>query len=249
MPDPEQPRKNFDPQELAELANSIRTRGIKEPITVRWDSGSAKWMIIDGERRFRAAAEAGVDTLPCWAQKAQQHDVLIDQIVHNWQRSNLRPYETADALARLRDKFGMTVSELSTATGKRKPDISKLLSLHDKVIPKVQELARSESGEGTLTRRQLYSISQLPPERQLDVAEKVRNGQMSADATEKLVARRRVNRKARGLSARQRRFNTSLADVVMTFRRATISDADVRAVIREIEAHLNPADSVSDRSR
>ena len=245
--DPEQPRKEFNQQELSELAASIGSRGFKDPLTVRWADDVQCYMIIDGERRFRAATLLKVDELPCWVQKADGRDVLIDQIVHNWQRSNLRPYETADALARLRDEFSLSAKDLSVTTGKPKGEISKLLALHDKVIPEVQTLARGQESDGSLTRRHLYSISQLPDANQLDVARKVQDGQLTAIETEKLVKQKRPGtaRKGLGLGARQRRFRTDMADVVITFRKSNITDLDVLQVLRQIEADVKsrPADA------
>ncbi len=240
MADPDQPRKEFNKQELEELAASIRSRGFKEPISVRWNESLHLYMIIDGERRFRAATLIQAEELPCWVQKSNGRDVLIDQIVHNWQRSNLRPYETADALARLRDEFALTSKELAEVTGKPKAEVSKLLALHDKIIPDVQSIARSSDSGGNLTKRHLYSISQLPADRQLDVAEQIRNGNLTAIDTEQLVKKKRLKTvpRSRGVAARQRRFKTATADVVMTFRRATAADEDVEIVLKEIKDQL-----------
>lgn len=238
--DPQQPRKEFNERELTELAASIKARGFKEPLSVRWEESIQRYMIIDGERRFRAATRLNIDELPCWAQNGSSSDVLIDQIVHNWQRANLRPYETADALARLRDEFRLSPKELAAVTGKPKAEVSKLLALHDKVIPEVQNMARGEEADGSLTKRHLYSISQLPAERQSEVAALVRSGSMTALETEKLVKQKRSAgaQKPLGLRARQRRYKTTLADVVLTFRRGNVTDKDVITVLREVDAQL-----------
>jgi ParB family chromosome partitioning protein len=238
VPDPAQPRREFSQQEMEELTASIRARGIKQPLTVRWDTERSKYMIIDGGRRYLAASRLQLEELPCWIQQGEKKDVLIDQIVHNWQRSSLRPYETADALARLRDEFGVSQQELSQVTGKPKGEISKLLALHDKVVPAVQELARSESGEAVLTKRHLYNISRLEPERQQAVAVQVKREGLTAIDTERLVAEQTGSterpKRHKGMAARRRRYRTSRADVLMTFHKANVTEEDVLAVLDEL---------------
>ncbi len=250
LPDPDQPRQEFNEKELAELVRSVEARGIRQPLTVRWSQQHGRYMIIDGGRRFEAASRLKLDELPCWVQAAAGKDVLIDQVVHNWQRSDLRPYETADALARLRDEYALSQAEIARVTGKSKGEISKFLALHDKVVPEVQQVARS--GSDQMSRRHLYSISKLRPERQREVTEKVQTENLTAQQTERLVAREspRVTPNLRRMGAvdRQRRFSTSKADVLMTFRRRTINSEDIKAVLNEISGQLSgaPAQSSDD---
>lgn len=127
-------------------------------------------MIIDGGRRFAATSRLELADLPGWVQRGERQDILIDQIVHNWQRSNLRPYETADALARLRAEFGMSQKDMVEVTGKSKSEISKLLALRDNVAPELQELARTDES-ATMNKRQLYQLSRLDNKGQLVAAE------------------------------------------------------------------------------
>ena len=137
-PDPNQPRRYFDSDTLDELAASIQARGIKQPLTVRWEPEAQKYRIIDGERRYRAAGIARLSEVPCLLAEADSRDMLIDQIVHNWQRADLRPYETADALVRLKNDFGMTLTEIASLTGKSIGEVGKLIALVEKVVPEVQ---------------------------------------------------------------------------------------------------------------
>lgn len=252
VPDPDQPRKEFPKEEMKELVASIRVRGIKQPLTVRWREDLSKYMVIDGGRRFEAATELQLEELPCWIQEGDGKETLIDQIVHNWQRVNLRPYETADALARLRDEFSLTQQQLADMTGKPKGEISKLLALHDKVVPDVQHMARSESGDNIpLTKRHLYNISKLKPEEQKTVAEQVHQEKLSAIDTERLVTEKRGTKtsgrpkKRQGVAARQRRFRTTKADVLMTFRKKTVTAEDVQAVLQEIGGQVTESDGVN----
>ena len=141
-PDPLQPRRFFDEEALKELAASIQARDIMQPLTVRWEPNAQKYRIIDGERRYRAAAIAKLRDVPCLLAEADSRDVLVDQIVHNWQRADLRPYETADALVRLKKEFGMTPAEIAKLTGKSIGEVAKLIALVERVVPEVQERVR-----------------------------------------------------------------------------------------------------------
>lgn len=234
-PDPNQPRQEFNELEMLELAASIKERGIKQPLTVRWNPTSEKYMVIDGGRRYEAAFRLKLEELPCWVQQGDRKEVLIDQIVHNWQRADLRPYETADALARLRDEFGMAQVDLCRVTGKPKSEISKLLALHDKVDPEIQHAARSDK-DTVLTKRHLYNISKLNREEQRDVARQVQRQKLNALETEALVNSN--NPRAQGVAARQRRFKTTDAEVLMTFRRKPVTTEHVRKVLADLQRQL-----------
>ncbi len=242
LPDPDQPRQQFDEQELTDLTRSIEARGIKQPLTVRWSPEQSRYMIIDGGRRFEAATRLKLDELPCWIQTGEARDVLIDQIVHNWQRSDLRPYETADALARLRDDHGLSQVEIARVTGKSKAEISKFLALHDKVVPDVQDLARSDAGSA-LSRRHLYSLSRLAPEEQGDLAQRIIREQLTADRTDQLTrpasrSEKPTTRRPKGIQSRQRHFKTSKADVLITFQKQSITDDDIAATVTELASQL-----------
>lgn len=185
-PDPRQPRQYFDEAPLQELADSIRARDVKQPLTVRWEPEAGKYRIIDGERRYRAAALAGLTDVPCLVEEAGSRDVLLDQIVQNWQRADLRPYETADSLVRLRDEFKMKLTDIAAQTGKSLGEVSKLVALVDRVIPEVQKSVR-EVREAAVTKTHLYLLSQLEPERQKRLAARIHRAHLTVVETEKLI--------------------------------------------------------------
>src|SRR5947209_4864465 len=105
-PDPAQPRKNLDTQAQRELTDSIRQIGILQSITVRYLEDQDIYQVITGERRFQAARSLELPSIPCWVQTPKNEDILLHQLVENWQRSDLHPFELADALACLRDANG-----------------------------------------------------------------------------------------------------------------------------------------------
>jgi len=192
-PDPNQPRKHFDEQALRELAESIQAGQVKETITVCWNATSHKYRIIDGERRYRAAKLAGLNEVPCVVRDVGTKDALVDQIVHNWQRQDLRPYEMADALIRLKNDHGMTPTDIAKATGKSLAEVTKLVALVEKVAPAVQDKVR-ELTDTSLTKRHLYALTKLEPEQQLQFAQRIEQEQLTAIDTERLVKRTTARR-------------------------------------------------------
>ena len=246
--DPTQPRKVFDEQELSELAASIQSRGIKQPLTVRWDTATSKYMVIDGGRRFLASKCLGIAELPCWIQEGDSKDVLVDQIVHNWQRADLRPEETADALARLRDEFDFSQKQISELTGKPAGEISKFLAIHDRVAPEVQQLAREQSESSpSLTMRHLYNISKLDDANaQKELAREVQSRRLTALETEQLVTNHFARtRHPRTRSSQRRVFITSLAKVVISFQQQGASVKQLHAVLDEVRDQLRQHESES----
>ncbi len=241
--DPEQPRRIFDERELSELAASIQSRGIKQPLTVRWDIATSKYMVIDGGRRFLAAERLGLEELPCWIQEGDSKDVLVDQIVHNWQRADLRPEETADALARLRDEFALSQKRISELTGKPTSEISKFLAIHDRVVPEVQQLVREQSvADSSLTMRHLYNISKLADATaQKELAREIQTKRLTALETEQLVAKRLTRGDRPRSRSTLRTFVTSKAKVIITFQKQSVSTDDLFVVLDEVRAQLSAA--------
>lgn len=217
-PDPEQPRRQIDTQAQRELVDSVSRLGILQPVTVRYVEQENIYQLITGERRYHAAKEAGLAEIPCWVQTPKETDVLLHQIVENWQRLDMHPYDLADALARLRDGNGFTQRQLAEATGKSEGEVSKLLAILD-LAPDVQKLAR-EDQSGHITKRHLYAVRALAPTKQQTVIQRVREEGITAEDTEKLVAReieRTAGVRRRGVPVSHHRFATSHATVSLTF--------------------------------
>ena len=125
-PDPEQPRKYFNNESLAELAESIRQKGIIQPITVR-ENQRGHFVIIAGERRYRAAQLAGLATIPVIV--STDADYLIISLIENIHRENLKPIELAEAYQNLIEKHGYNQTELGKLVGKSQNTISEILSI------------------------------------------------------------------------------------------------------------------------
>mgnify|MGYP001183579554 FL=1 len=140
------PRREFREEDLAELADSIRQRGLVQPIVVRPDRVSGGYEIVAGERRWRAAQRAGLHTVPVIVRELSDQEVLELGIIENVQRADLNPIEEAAGYRELIDRFGYTQDQLAEVIGKSRSHLANTLRLL-KLPDSVQELVR----EGKLT--------------------------------------------------------------------------------------------------
>jgi ParB family chromosome partitioning protein len=127
-PNQAQPRQVFDEDALAELVHSIREVGLLQPIVVR-RTGDASYELVMGERRWRAAQEAGLAAIPAIVRETGDDDMLRDALLENLHRSQLNPLEEASAYAQLLEDFGCTHDELASRIGRSRPQISNTLRL------------------------------------------------------------------------------------------------------------------------
>lgn len=140
-PNPNQPRKNFDVEALNELASSIKTHGIVQPIVVN-DLGNGSYMIIAGERRWRAANICGLKTVPAVVRKYTDKQVKEISIIENLQREDLNPVEAARAIKELMDEYNLTQDAVAERIGKSRPAVAntlRLLSLYPDVLKMVED--------------------------------------------------------------------------------------------------------------
>ena len=140
-PNPAQPRREFDPEALSELAESIRTHGILQPLAVRRVAGD-RYQIIAGERRWRAAREAGVEKIPVYLVDADDRTVMELALVENLQRQDLSPIEEAEGYRTLMDDFSLTQDDVAKRVGKSRPAIANALRLLS-LSPNVRDLVAS----------------------------------------------------------------------------------------------------------
>ncbi|HET7855137.1 MAG TPA: ParB/RepB/Spo0J family partition protein [Gaiellaceae bacterium] len=144
---PRQPRKRFEHEATAGLAESIRAQGVIQPVIVR-PRPAGGYELIAGERRWRAAREAGVETLPAVVREAADRDALLIGLVENVAREELSPVEEARAYAVLMDEFTLSLGEIAERVGRSKPAISnrmRLLELSDDILAMLE---RGELTEG-----------------------------------------------------------------------------------------------------
>ena len=190
VPNRYQPRHTFPPDELAELAASIKESGVLQPIMVR-RKGDGIYELIAGERRWRASKEAGLETIPVVIRNCSDQESLLLALVENLQREDLNPMETARAYSRMMNEFGLTQDAIAVKVGRDRSSVAnfvRLIHLH----PELQELVQ----EGTLTTGHAKALLSLSsPEDQLKICKLVASGALSVRETEKLVESSVVGKK------------------------------------------------------
>ena len=180
-PCPFQPRKNFDPETLRELADSIKEQGIVQPLIVRESGG--KYELIAGERRWRAAQLAGLTEVPVIVRQANDRDVLELALIENLQRENLNPLEEAQGYAQLVSQFQMTQEDVATKVGKSRAVVANSLRLL-----KLPAVIQSYLRENRLSVGHAKVILGLTSEKQqLAAAERVLDDALNVRQTEALV--------------------------------------------------------------
>ena len=146
-PNPRQPRKRFEPEATAGLAASIQRQGVLQPVVVR-PRREGGYELIAGERRWRAAKQAGAATVPAVVREADDRESLLLGLVENVAREDLSPLEEARAYAALLDEFGLSLGEVADRVGRSKPAVSNTLRLLELPEEALWMLARGELTEG-----------------------------------------------------------------------------------------------------
>lgn len=176
-----QPRRDIAPEAIQELADSIRTQGIIQPIVVR-SIGSGKYEIIAGERRWRASQLAGLTEIPAIVKEIEDEATLAVALIENIQREDLNPLEEAIALQRLADEFGLTHQEVAEAVGKSRTAVTNLLRLLS-LQPEVKTMLEQH----TLEMGHARALLALTGLQQSEAARLVATKGMSVRETEELV--------------------------------------------------------------
>ncbi|MDN6180247.1 MAG: ParB/RepB/Spo0J family partition protein [Halomonas subglaciescola] len=176
-----QPRRDFHPEALEELADSIRAQGIMQPIVVR-AVGEQRYEIIAGERRFRAAQLAELDVIPAIIRDVSDDVALALSLIENIQRENLNAIEEALALKRLSDEFALTQQQIADTVGKSRTQVANLLRLLS-LEPDVQTLLE----RGDLDMGHARALLALQGQQQRQIAHDVVNQDLTVRATEALV--------------------------------------------------------------
>ncbi|MGL4461205.1 MAG: ParB/RepB/Spo0J family partition protein [Planctomycetia bacterium] len=254
VPDPDQPRKEFDPEALERLAASIKARGLLQPIRVRWNSELGKHVVVCGERRYRASVMAGLQTIPCMFVEGalSEAELLEDQLAENVCRDDLKPIERAAAFRRYMDVTGCSAADLAgmlkVAASTVTRDLS-LLQLPEKLQHKVDA--------GELPVRAAQEIARVEdPVVQEELAAKVDTG-MTTEEVQAVVRRERAARKpkeepkaakvakapAKGPVEETFRVKAPAGKVTVALRRG--GDAEIReallAALAVVEGRMNAA--------
>lgn len=259
VPDPDQPRKEFTDEAIERLAASLLKHGQLMPIRVRWNQTLAKWVVISGERRYRAALRAGLKSVACiFAEDGlSPSDILQEQIVENLLREDLKPVEQARAYRQLMDLHNWTAKDLAGELQVSQGAVSKSLAL----LALPPDLQAQVDG-GIIPPATAYEVAKVEnAEVQRDVARRVVAEKMTRDAVAEVVraaadkpAQVRTPRlkastsaavavesstsAAVGAESTSRTLKTDLARIVITSQIGPLDDREVIMVLREAIALL-----------
>ena len=181
MPDPDQPRREFDDDALVELSKSIKEHGVLQPVVVRPHGDG--YMIVAGERRFRASKLAKLDRIPALVRTLSGQHRLELSLIENIQRRDLNPLETATAYLKLRDQFNLTLDDIGKRVGKTSAAIANTMRLL-----RLPGAVRDVVARGELSEGQARSLTSLPEEEILRVVPIIIKEQWSARTIERYVS-------------------------------------------------------------
>jgi ParB family chromosome partitioning protein len=193
-----QPRQDFDPARLQELADSISAQGLVQPVVVR-PLGEHRYEIIAGERRWRAAQMAGLHEIPVIVREVGDQAALAIALIENIQREDLKPLEEAEALRRLQEEFSLTHQQIADAVGKSRVAVTNLLRLQE-LHPEAKALLR----QGAIEMGHARALLALDEGLQGDAARQAADKKLSVRETEALVRRLQAGEPAPAAPAKAR---------------------------------------------
>ena len=205
-----QPRRQFDPESLQTLADSIRRHGVMQPIMVRPIKNGFE--IVAGERRFRAAQMAGLEAVPVIERELSDQEAMVLALVENIQRAELNPAEQSRGISRLIKEFGMTHEQTAAHVGMSRAAVTNLLRLLSLSPPVLNMLE-----QGRLGAAHARALLSLPPAAQQAAAREIVAKRLSARAAEVLAKKLAINKP----------------------RKTSIPDADTRRLQSELSAALS----------
>ncbi len=235
-PNPDQPRQHFDNSALEDLSASIKEKGVLQPVLARKDPEGGGFILIAGERRWRAAKAAGLAEIPTLIRK-DDDDALELALIENVQRENLNPLEEAEALLKLKSTKGFTDQELAQIIGKSRTGVTEILSLNQLPEPIKTECRTSD----TWSKSQLLQLVRADSPEKIDTLWQVlksgrattvrdlrRHMAMSTTSRKSRPTHRRFLHKPKGRSYQ----------VLVTFAKAQVAREELHAALKDALAHL-----------
>lgn len=234
-PNPLQPRVEIG--DLTELTDSIREKGVLEPLLVKPSEAAGRWMIIAGERRWRAAREAGLREVPCIEMDVDDNAVAEIALIENLQRKDLTPWEEADGLAALCERFGYTHAEVARKVGKSRSTVTEVMS-----IASLPEAVREQCRRADINSKSLLlQIVRQPDEQSMvRLAEEVVRSGLTRDSA-RAARRQQIEKGSTETTAKVSRKPYIYRFVPpgkefkleLRFRRTTVKNSDIAAALRE----------------
>jgi ParB family transcriptional regulator, chromosome partitioning protein len=236
----EQPRKDMG--ELSGLIESVREKGVLEPLLVRSLPQSEKYLIISGERRYQAARRAGLRELPCIEKEVTDRETLEIALIENLQRKDLTPFEEADGLQALADRFALTHEDIARRISKGRSSVTESLSL--RTIP--DEIKALCIEKGVLSKSQLLQVARQPSEGKM--RDLVRRFSLGLVNREQARTERRPEGKTPGATFR---FVPPSKDfkLVLRFRKKNVQQTDIIQALQRILESLEGTETSLDASR
>jgi ParB family transcriptional regulator, chromosome partitioning protein len=229
-PNSAQPRK--DRGDLRELTESVRSKGVLEPLLVRPLRESGRFLIISGERRFHAARAAGLAEVPCIEKDVGDEETLEIALIENLQRKDLTPFEEADGIQALADQFGLTHEEIGKQLGKGRSSVTEVLTLRS--IPDDVKALCIE--QGVLSKSQLLQVARQPSEsRMRDVARRFAAGELNREQARAERRSGRLQKAVFRFVAPEKDFSLMLRFRGRHAERERVIDA-LRRIIASLEA-------------
>ena len=240
-PNPEQPRKALG--DLRELTESIREKGVLEPLLVRFVPREDCYYIISGERRYHASRAAGLREIPCIEKMADDAETLEIALIENIQRKDLTPFEEAEGLHRLATQFEYTHEDVAKKIGRARSSVTETLSLRN--IP--EALRKKCMDQGISSKSLLLQIARQPTEKKMvEMMHRIMQGGLTRDEA------RRERRDEKGDPARPRPFifhfepEDEAFKFRIQFKKSHVSRDELVRTLREILAQLEGASSEAD---
>ena len=222
-PNPKQPRRNFDPEALEELADSVRVLGVIQPVTVKREA-DGRYTIISGERRWRAAQMAGLESVPVYVREVDDQTLHEMALVENIQRQDLNAMEVAFSLQRLMEECALTQDRLSERVGKKRSTIAnylRLLRLPDEVQLAVKE--------GVISMGHAKAIASAPQEVQMALLKKTVKKGLSVRQLEAMTAAEAGTTKKSGAVDMERELPESYSRLVEMLERVFGSNISLKS--------------------
>lgn len=242
VPDPAQPRKEFDEERIRELADSIKTYGLLTPIVIRWDQELGKYKIVAGERRYRAMTLLQETSIPCHFSddgKVPESELMLVQLTENIQREQLSPLEMARAFESLQKERGWNATKIAAALFVSKALVSqrmKLLELPEDLAEKVEA--------GTLSASAAYQVAKAgDADAQRALAARIETEGLTRDQlTEQLKQSTGKSDKPKpGRPVTKKDFALEKCKVSFTFRKKRVTQADLEEALDELTKLIRAA--------
>jgi ParB family chromosome partitioning protein len=230
-PNPEQPRSEMG--DLSELIASIKEKGVLEPLLVRPSDVGGRFMIISGERRYRASIEAGLKEVPCIEMDVDDRAVAEIALIENLQRKDLTPFEEADGFRALVDRFGYTHDQIARHIGKSRPSITEALSLSTMPQNVREECRRADISSKSML---LQVVRQPTEEEMLDFISSVSSRGLNREEARQL--RGGKSERAAGFTYRYSDSSGSWS-LAIKFKKSKVSKSELRETLSEVIESLD----------